>query len=95
MKLTIASAALLVAGVVAAGTENARAAVYCQDVGYTAGCVVRPGVVAAPTRDVRKIPPTINAAARGSILRQDLFDRNNPQNLRLDWATPPAQPGQY
>ncbi|MET3907812.1 hypothetical protein ABID59_002153 [Bradyrhizobium sp. S3.3.6] len=28
------------------------------------------------------------------ILRQDLFDRQNPTNLRSDWPSPPAQPGQ-
>ena len=31
----------------------------------------------------------------GLILRQDLFDRNNPTNVRSDWPSPPAQPGQY
>ena len=28
------------------------------------------------------------------VLRQDLFDRNNPNNLRSDWPAPPAQPAQ-
>ena len=28
------------------------------------------------------------------IMRQDLFDRQNPTNLRSDWPSPPAQPGQ-
>jgi hypothetical protein len=50
---------------------------------------------AAPTHDVRKIPPTIDAPKRGFILRQDLFDRNNSNNLRSDWHAPPAQPGQF
>jgi hypothetical protein len=27
------------------------------------------------------------------VLRQDLFDRNDPNNLRSDYPTPPAQPG--
>jgi hypothetical protein len=49
----------------------------------------------APTHDVRKIPPTIDAPKSGLILRQDLFDRNDPNNLRSDWHAPPAQPGQY
>jgi hypothetical protein len=31
----------------------------------------------------------------GVVLRQDLFDRNNPNNLRSDWPAPPAQPGQH
>ena len=45
--------------------------------------------------DVRKIPPSIDARTGGFILRQDLFDRNNPNNLRSDWPAPPAQPGQF
>jgi hypothetical protein len=46
----------------------------------------------APAYDVRKAPPAIDAF-RGGILRQDLFDRNNPNNLRSDWPSPPGQPG--
>ncbi len=49
----------------------------------------------APTHDVRKILPTTDAPKSGFILRQDLFDRNNPNNLRSDWHAPPAQPGQF
>jgi hypothetical protein len=48
-----------------------------------------------PTYDVRTIPPSIDARTGGFILRQDLFDRNNPNNLRSDWPAPPAQPGQF
>ena len=29
------------------------------------------------------------------VLRQDLFDRNNPNNLRRDYPSAPAQPGQF
>jgi hypothetical protein len=95
MKLSIASSALLIVGFVAASTENASAVVYCQYIEYPAGCVVRPGVVIAPpTRDVRKIPPSIDAPTRGFILRQDLIDRNNPNNLRSDWPSPAGLPGQ-
>jgi hypothetical protein len=47
----------------------------------------------APTHNVRKIPPTTDIPRSGFILRQDLFDRNNPNNLRSDWPSPPAQPG--
>jgi hypothetical protein len=47
------------------------------------------------TTNVRKIAPTVNPPKRGFILRQDLFDRNNPNNLRSDWPSPPAQPGQF
>jgi hypothetical protein len=48
-----------------------------------------------PAHEVR---PTRSPAAlekRAGILRQDLFDRINPNNLRSDWPAPPAQPGQY
>jgi hypothetical protein len=48
----------------------------------------------APPHDVRKIPSSIDTPKSGFILRQDLFDRNNPNNLRSDWPGPPAQPGQ-
>ena len=95
MKLSIASSALLIAGFVAASTEYASAVVYCQYIEYPAGCVVRPGVVVAPTRDVRKIPPSIDARTRGYIITQDLIDRNNPNNLRSDWPGPRAQPAQH
>jgi hypothetical protein len=30
----------------------------------------------------------------GQIVRQDLFDRRNPTNLRNDWPAPPSQPNQ-
>jgi len=30
-----------------------------------------------------------------NICRQDLFDRNNRNNLRSDWPGPPAQPAQF
>ena len=49
---------------------------------------------AAPTHDRPKLPPAMAAPKSGFILRQDLFDRNNPNNLRSDWPSPPAQPGQ-
>jgi len=45
------------------------------------------------THDVRKISPTIVSPEGGSILRQDLFDPNNPNNLRSDWPRPNRQPG--
>jgi len=46
-----------------------------------------------PTNDVRKISPTIFVPKAGFILRQDLFDPNNPNNLRSDWPRPSRQPG--
>ena len=48
MKLSIAISALLIAGLVAASTEQAGAVVYCQYVAYPAGCTVRAGVVLRP-----------------------------------------------
>jgi hypothetical protein len=44
---------------------------------------------------VRKIPPSIDNPWSAFVLRQDLFDRNNPNNLRSSWPAPPAQPGQF
>jgi len=38
------------------------------------------------------LPPQIRPSA---IVRQDLFDRNNPSNLRSDFPAPPAQAGQF
>jgi len=48
----------------------------------------------APARDTRTIPSPIDRGKAGLILKQDLFDRNNPNNSRSDWPAPPAQPGQ-
>ena len=93
MKSSIALSALLITGLIAESTEKARATVYCQYLEYRADCAVRPGVIVAPTQDVRKISPPTDAPAKGFILRQDLFDRNNPNNLRHDWHSPPSQPG--
>jgi len=45
-------------------------------------------------RNYRKTPPSIDGKA-GCVLWQDLFDRNNPNNLRSDYPGPPAQPGQF
>jgi hypothetical protein len=50
---------------------------------------------APKTYPVRKSAPAVATFSGGVILRQDLFDRNNPNNLRSDWPSPPAQPGQY
>jgi len=48
----------------------------------------------ATARDIRTIPSPVDRGKAGFILRQDLFDRNNPNNSRSDWPAPPAQPGQ-
>ena len=93
MERSIALSALLIIGFLAGSTGTASAVVYCQYVGYPANCVVRPGVVAAPSYEPRRIPSSIDPRPSG-LIRQDLFDRNNPNNLRSDWSSPPAQPGQ-
>jgi hypothetical protein len=94
MKQSITLSALLIVGLFAASTGSASAVVYCQYTGHPAGCVVRPGSVVAPVQDARRIPPSTDARLSG-LIRQDLFDRNNPNNLRSDWPSPPAQPGPF
>jgi hypothetical protein len=53
----------------------------------------------AATRTARVVPPPPPPPpaiiAPFGILRQDLFDRNDPNNLRSDYHGPPAQPSQY
>ncbi len=50
---------------------------------------------ATQAHDVRQIPPSAHGGRLGIVLRQDLFDRNNLNNLRSDYPAPPAQPGQF
>jgi hypothetical protein len=94
MKRSVALSASLIIGFLAGSTETGSTVVYCQDAGHPANCVLRPGVVVAPSHEPRRIPPSIDARPSG-LIRQDLFDRNNPNNLRSDWPGPPAQPGQF
>jgi hypothetical protein len=49
----------------------------------------------AMSHGARKIPPAPDTIRPRLVLRQDLFDRNNPNNLRSDYSAPPAQPGQF
>jgi hypothetical protein len=45
---------------------------------------------------VRKAPaPAPWDVVAPGVLRQDLFSRNNPNNLRHDYPSAPAQPGQF
>ncbi len=61
-------------------------------IAFADGRPVRP----APVRDAQKIPPPVDRGRTGfAVFRQDLFDRNNPNNLRSDYSGPPAQPGSY
>ena len=48
-----------------------------------------------PVPDVRQAAPLVDSCRGGFVCRQDLFDRNNRNNLRSDWPGPPAQPGQF
>jgi len=45
-----------------------------------------------PPLAARRAPAPGDIVAPG-ILRQDLFDRRNPNNLRDDYPAPPRQPG--
>lgn len=65
-------------------------------------CALTPTIAAAqdgrtktePAPRARKTPAPGDIVAPG-VLRQDLFDRNNPNNLRRDYPAAPAQPGQF
>lgn len=44
----------------------------------------------------RRLPPPPPADLFPfGVVRQDLYDRNNPNNRRPDFPPPPAQPGQF
>jgi hypothetical protein len=59
---------------------------------FAASGHVRPA--GAEVRVVR--PPMPAAQAKpGFVLRQDLFDRADPNNVKTNWPAPPAQPGQF
>lgn len=47
-----------------------------------------------PVVTARKMPAPGDVVVPG-VLRQDLFARNNPNNLRRDYPSAPAQPGQF
>jgi hypothetical protein len=54
----------------------------------------------AAAHDVRQVAPIqvtpMADRRRGCfVCSQDLFDRNNPNNLRSDYPSPPAQPAQF
>ena len=67
------TASFLIAGFVAASTEEAGAVVYCQYVDYPVGCVVRPGVVLRPR-------PVARAAAREAARPGTPMNRGGPVN---------------
>jgi hypothetical protein len=47
-----------------------------------------------PGQDICRAPSPVISSKSHFIVRQDLFDRMNPNNLRSNWPAPPAQPGQ-
>jgi hypothetical protein len=49
---------------------------------------------AVATATARKMPAPWDVVAPG-VLRQDLFARNNSNNLRHDYPSAPAQPGSF
>ncbi|WP_099512012.1 hypothetical protein [Microvirga ossetica] len=80
MKLLIALSALM-AGFVAASTEEARAVVYCQYVNYPVGCAVRPGVVLRPRPVARAAVATPGVGAPGVGVRAGTpMNRGGPVN---------------
>ncbi|XSC48276.1 hypothetical protein ACF1BQ_021685 [Bradyrhizobium sp. RDT10] len=77
MKLSITLSALLIAGFMAASTEQASAVVYCQYVSYPAGCIVRPGVVLRPRPVARAVvTPGVGVGVR----RGTPMNRGGPVN---------------
>jgi hypothetical protein len=55
MRFPIALSTLLLSGFVVAGTQEARAVVYCQYIGYPTGCVAQAGVVLVPRPVARAV----------------------------------------
>lgn len=66
----------------------------------TAAFAKAPRTKVAAARDVRQVTPVQLAPILDKCSGcfgcwQDLFDRNNPNNLRSDYPSPPAQPAQF
>jgi hypothetical protein len=66
----------------------------------TAAFAKAPRTKVAAAHDVRQVTPiqltpTADSCRRCFVSWQDLFDRNDPNNLRSDYPSPPAQPAQY
>ena len=51
------------------------------------------GTKPTPNNDFLKALPTIVPSNDGFILRQDLVDSNNPNNLRSHWPRTSGMPG--
>lgn len=85
MKFPIALSTLLLSGLVVADTQEARAAVYCQYVGYPAGCVAQAGVVLRPQPVARAVVTpgvgTVGVGAAGVGVRPGTpMNRGGPVN---------------
>jgi hypothetical protein len=79
MKLLVALS-VLIAGFVAASTEEASAVVYCQYVSYPVGCTVRPGVVLRPRPVARAVAiPGVGAPGVG-VRAGTPMNRGGPVN---------------
>jgi hypothetical protein len=78
MKCPTALAAMLTVGLVAASTEDASAAVYCQYVSYPVGCIVRPGIVLRPW-PVARVGVGVGARRVG-VRRGTPMNRGGPVN---------------
>jgi len=79
MKLLIALS-MAVAGMIAASTNEAGAVIYCQYIGYPAGCIARPGVVLRP-RPVARAVATPGVGAPGVGVRPGTpMNRGGPVN---------------
>jgi hypothetical protein len=61
----------------------------------TAALARTPLTKAAMAADNRRATPLVDSCRSTFVCRQDLFDRNNRNNLRFDWPSPPAQAGQF
>jgi hypothetical protein len=60
----------------------------------TAAFAKTPRTKVVTAADVRQAASPVDSCKGAFVCRQDLFDRNNRNNLRSNWPSPPAQPGQ-
>lgn len=95
MKVSIALALLLLTGALVAASAETAAQWSIVNTSVIPSVVSQGTPPQLPNRNAHGIAPSIDDTKRGFILRQDLFDRNNPNNLRSDWPGPSAQPGQF
>lgn len=77
-------------------TKISALAIFCafEALFTTTASAKDPHTKTVPARDVGRKPSPVISSKSHFISRQDLFDRQNPDNLRSDWPSPPAQPGQ-